>query len=356
MKSRKPRKSRKCRRGRRKSDGKCKRKPGPKSKRRRKPRKSHKCSRKTRKSHKCSRKTRKFDIKKSNNSSFKFPWSKKKKIKPASKSKLDKDKRERKIAEYNANFQPTINSMEDNYYKEYLKMSNNAKNYNYRQRLEKRNYIKSTGGRIKEKLDDGTTEVVPQPGYITRRNRIKSIKFRMSDVGEEVDEVHIWGHGWDIGEVFQIPEGIQSITYLKDIDSRYYEDHQANYMETKYTNDYIPNMLIAFLGASDSFPMKITINDKSIAIPDSLEPLSNLSTYILNIAKHKVKIIVHACRVSDISGLDGLPISKNAKDLFKRAGKLQEIRKEKTRDIVSKAKILSSSSTPKYVPPHLRFV
>ena len=93
MKSRKPRKSRKCRRGRRKSDGKCKRKPGPKSKRRRKPRKSHKCSRKTRKSHKCSRKTRKFDIKKSNNSSFKFPWSKKKKIKPASKSKLDKDKR-----------------------------------------------------------------------------------------------------------------------------------------------------------------------------------------------------------------------------------------------------------------------
>jgi len=214
MKSRKPRKSRKCRRGRRKSDGKCKRKPGPKSKRRRKPRKSHKCSRKTRKSHKCSRKTRKFDIK-------------------------------------------------------------------------------------------------------------KSIKFRMPDVGEEVDEVHIWGHGWDIGEVFQIPEGIQSITYLKDIDSRYYEDHQANYMETKYTNDYIPNMLIAFFGASDSFPMKITINDKSIAIPDSLESLSNLSTYILNIANHKVKIIVHACRLSDISGLYRLPKSKNVEDLLKRTGKLQ---------------------------------
>lgn len=208
--------------------------------------------------------------------------------------------------------------------------------------------IRKSDGRCKRKP-------VPKRSRKPRKSRKnRRYNFKVGEDSDKIDDVHIWGHGWDVGEEFKIPERVQSVTYLKDIGCRYYEDDKSNFMETKYTNDYIPNILIAFFGQSDTFHMKITINDNPIDIPNNLNPLSSLNNYILTHTKNKVKITVHACRVSEVFGLYKLPISKDARNILDRTGKLQEMREEEIREEMKKKEKKKVSSSAKYIPPQLR--
>jgi hypothetical protein len=205
--------------------------------------------------------------------------------------------------------------------------------------------IRKSDGRCKRK--PGPKPKRSRKPRKSRKN--KRYNFKVGEDSDQIDDVKIFSHGWDVGAEFQIPERVQSVTYLKT-EGCYYEDLK-NVMETKYTNQFMPNILIGFFGQSIKFDMKITINEKSITVPSDLVPLSELIDYILKSTKNKVKITVNACRSSNISGLYNF-LSKEAKEILDSVGKL-----EKTKGVseeMTKKQMKPLPSSKKYVPPHKR--